>query len=88
MTSSQEDSRRIGVVSIIVTSRKEQARDINSILSDYGDIIIGRMGLPYPPKKINIISLMVHGSTDKIGAMTGKLGLIEGVMVKSALTKA
>ena len=84
----QEDLKRIGVVSLIVTSRKEQARDINDILSNYGDIIIGRMGLPYPPKKINIISLIVHGTNDRIGAMTGKLGLIEGVMVKSALTKA
>jgi putative iron-only hydrogenase system regulator len=88
MTDDIEENKRIGVVSIIVSSRKEQASSINSILSDYGDIIIGRMGLPYPPKKINIISLMVHGSTDKIGAMTGKLGLIQGVMVKSALTKA
>lgn len=83
-----DDSKRVGVVSIIVTSRKDQAQNINSVLSSYGDVIIGRMGLPYPPKKINIISLIVHGSTDEIGAMTGKLGLIEGVMVKSVLTKA
>lgn len=88
MIKNQEDDKRIGVVSVIVTSRREQARNINAILSDYGDIIIGRMGLPYPPKKISIISLMVHGSTDRIGAMTGKLGMIEGVMVKSALTNA
>jgi putative iron-only hydrogenase system regulator len=88
MTKNREDEKRVGVVSIIVTSRSEQARSINSILSDYGDIIIGRMGLPYPPKKISIIALMVHGSTDRIGAMTGKLGMIEGVMVKSALTNA
>lgn len=84
----EQGSNRIGVVSVIVTSRKEQAKDVNAVLTDYGDIIIGRMGLPYPPKKISIISLMVHGSTDRIGAMTGKLGMIEGVMVKSALTKA
>ena len=83
-----QDDKRIGAVSVIVTSRKEQAHDINDILSNYGDIIIGRMGLPYPSKKINIISLIVHGTTDRIGAMTGKLGLIDGVMVKSALTKA
>ena len=80
--------QRIGVVSIIVTSRKSQAAEVNDILTEYGDMIIGRMGLPYAPKKINIISLIIHGSTDEIGAMTGKLGLLPGVQVKSALTKA
>jgi putative iron-only hydrogenase system regulator len=83
-----QESKRIGVVSIIVTSRKNQARKVNDILVDHGDIIIGRMGLPYPPKGIYIISLIVNGSTDEIGALTGKLGLIQGVQVKSALTKA
>lgn len=82
------EEKRIGVVSIIVTSRKNQAGEVNEILSDYGDMIIGRMGLPYAPKNINIISLIIHGSTDEIGAMTGKLGLLPGVQVKSALTKA
>ncbi len=80
--------QRIGVVSIIVTSRKSQAAKVNDILTEYGDIIIGRMGLPYAPKKINIISLIIHGSTDEIGAMTGKLGSLHGIQVKSALTKA
>jgi putative iron-only hydrogenase system regulator len=80
--------KRIGVVSIIVTSRENQAAAVNDILSEYGDIIIGRMGLPFAPKKISIISLIIHGSTDEIGAMTGKLGLLSGVQVKSALTKA
>lgn len=80
--------QRIGVVSIIVTSRKSQAAEVNDILTEYGDMIIGRMGLPYAPKKINIISLIIHGSTDEIGAMTGKLGLLPGVQVKSAMTKA
>ncbi len=79
---------RVGVVSIIVTRREQQAAKVNSILTEHGGLIIGRMGLPYPPKKISIISLIVHGTTDEIGAMTGKLGLIEGVQVKSALTKA
>ncbi|MDQ5985580.1 MAG: hypothetical protein CSYNP_01293 [Syntrophus sp. SKADARSKE-3] len=81
-------SKRIGVVSIIITNRKDQAAKVNTIISDYGDMIIGRMGIPYEPKHIHIISLIVHGTTDDIGAMTGKLGLLEGVEVKSALTKA
>lgn len=80
--------KRIGVVSIIVTKRESQAAKVNDILGEYGNMIIARMGIPYAPKNINIISLIIHGSTDEIGAMTGKLGLLSGVQVKSALTKA
>ena len=79
---------RIGVVSIIVTNRTSQAAKVNEIVSDHGEMIIGRMGIPYPPKGVNIISLIIHGSTDEIGALTGKLGSLEGVQVKSVLTKA
>ena len=81
-------SKRIGVISIIITNRKEQAVKVNAIISDFGDMIIGRMGIPYEPKGIHIISLIVHGTTDDIGAMTGKLGNLEGVEVKASLTKA
>ncbi|OPY91288.1 MAG: hypothetical protein A4E73_02110 [Syntrophaceae bacterium PtaU1.Bin231] len=80
--------KRIGTVSIIITSRVRQAPVVNAILSEYGDIIIGRMGIPYPPKKVHVISLIVHGTTDEIGAMTGKLGGLKGIQVKSALTRA
>ncbi|MEI8173976.1 MAG: TM1266 family iron-only hydrogenase system putative regulator [Deltaproteobacteria bacterium] len=80
--------KRIGVVSIIITSRENQAARVNDIICEYGDMIIGRMGLPYAPQNIHIISLIIHGSTDEIGAMTGKLGLLSGVQVKSVLTKA
>jgi len=80
-------SKRIGTVSIIVTNRKDQAEKVNSILNSHGEIIIGRMGLPYAPKEISIISLIVHGSTDEIGALTGKLGALPGIEVKSALTR-
>jgi len=81
-------SKRIGTVSIIITDRTAQAARVNDLLTEYGGLIIGRMGLPYAPKNIHIISLIIHGSTDDIGALTGKLGALEGVEVKSALTKA
>jgi len=80
-------NRRIGTVSVIITRRSAQAALVNSILSEHGDIIIGRMGIPYYPAGLHIISLIVHGTTDEIGAMTGKLGSLEGVKVKSALQK-
>lgn len=81
-------SKRIGVVSIIVTNRKDQADRVNHIISEYGHMVIGRMGIPYQPKEISIIALIVNGTNDEIGAMTGKLGTLEGIEVKSALTKA
>lgn len=87
-TAESNASRRIGVVSIIVTDRSRQAPKINAILSEHGDAIIGRMGLPYPPKRIQVISLIVHGTTDELGALTGKLGSLNGVQVKSVLTKS
>ncbi len=84
----EKSSLRIGVISIIITDRMQQAGRVNQLLSEHGGMIIGRMGIPYPPKGIHLISLMVHGSTDEIGALTGKLGSLKGVQVKSALTKA
>jgi len=80
-------SRRIGTVSIFLTRRSSQANQVNSILSEYSDIIIGRMGLPYPSAGLHSLSHIVHGTTDGIGAVTGKLGSQEGVKVKSALQK-
>ena len=78
--------KRIGVVSILVEDRNSAA-ELNSVLSSYGEIIIGRMGLPVRDRGIYIISLIVEGTTDQIGAMTGKTGRLPGVQVKSVLTK-
>jgi putative iron-only hydrogenase system regulator len=80
-------SKRIGTITIIITNRTAQAAQVNAILGDYGDAIIGRMGLPYAPKALHIIALIVHASTDEIGALTGKLGALPGIQVKSVLTK-
>lgn len=77
--------RRIGVVGIVVEDRENAARKINGILSEYSEIIVGRMGIPYRERNISVISLIIDGSTDEIGAMTGKLGSLKGVKVKTAL---
>lgn len=78
--------RRIGVVAVIVQDRDRSARQVNDILSRYGHIIIGRMGIPYRERNISVIALSVDGTTDEIGALTGALGNVPGVLVKSALT--
>ena len=77
---------RIGVVGIVVEDRNI-AKRVNEILSEYSEIIVGRMGIPYRERQVSVISIIVDGSTDQIGAMTGKLGKLPGVSVKSALTK-
>jgi len=78
---------RLGFVGIVVEDREQTGR-INQILSDFGEIIRGRIGVPDKETGIGVIGLIVEGSNDRVGAMTGKLGNIKGVQVKSALTAA
>lgn len=80
------EETRIGVIGIVVESLGETLK-INEVLHEHADIIVGRMGLPYKQKGISVISLIVDGSTDAIGSLTGQLGNIPGVNVKSALSK-
>jgi len=79
--------RRLGVVGIVIENRERQAPKVNEILTSYGDIIVGRLGLPYRERGVSVIALIVDGSNDRIGALTGKLGMIEGVKVRYALSK-
>lgn len=81
------DNRAVGVIAIIVKNRSESALQVNEALAPYGDMVIGRMGLPYHERNLNIITLIVDASTDRIGALTGKLGMIPDVTVKSTLAK-
>lgn len=74
---------RVAVMGIIVENR-ESTEELNAILHDYGDYIIGRMGIPYKPKDIHIISIAIDAPQDVISALAGKLGNIEGVSVKTA----
>jgi putative iron-only hydrogenase system regulator len=77
---------RYGFVGIIVTERGRHGARLNQILSTYADCILGRQGLPnLEDGAISIITLIVHASTDRLSAMTGKLGALPGVSVKSAL---
>jgi len=79
---------RVGVVGIVVTDREKQAERVNEILGEFGELIVGRMGIPYRERNISVIALIVDGSTDELGALTGRLGSIPGVKVKSALVSS
>jgi putative iron-only hydrogenase system regulator len=79
--------QRLGFLGIIVEDRKKSADAVNHILTDYGDQIIARMGIPHREKDRSIITLIIDMTTDQLGALTGKLGSVEGITVKSALSK-
>lgn len=74
---------RVAVMSIIV-EKVEGAEKLNSVLHDYGEYILGRMGIPYRKRGINIISLAVDAPEDVINTLAGKVGRIDGVTVKTA----
>ena len=74
---------RVAVMSIIVENG-EGVAELNAILHDYGDYIIGRMGIPYRQRGINIISVAIDAPQDTIAALSGKIGKLKGVSVKTA----
>jgi putative iron-only hydrogenase system regulator len=78
--------KRIGTISIIIY-RREIAQQVNEIISQYSDFILARQGLPLPDKGLNIITLIIETSSDKINALTGKIGRLKDVEVKSILSK-
>ncbi len=80
-------AKRVGFIGIILEDREKQISSVNNILSQFADLIVGRIGLPYKEKKCFVITLVVDATTDELGAITGKLGKIEGILVKSALSK-
>jgi putative iron-only hydrogenase system regulator len=78
---------RLGFVGIIVEDRKKSGPKVNDVLSGFGDIIVARMGIPHVAKGCSVITLIVDATTDQVGDMTGKLGGLDGVSVKSAMSK-
>ncbi|WXR61648.1 TM1266 family iron-only hydrogenase system putative regulator [Peptostreptococcaceae bacterium AGR-M142] len=77
---------RIGVIGIVIENL-DAVQNVNYILHEHSDIIVGRMGIPYKEKKVSVISLIVDGQVNDINSMTGKLGKLKNVSVKAALTK-
>ena len=77
---------KLGVIGIIIERNKEVVGRVQSLLSDNAALILGRMGVPDHERGINVISVIVRGTNEQISALTGKLGRIENVKVKSAVT--
>lgn len=74
---------RVAIIGIIVEDY-DSVDILNAILHDYGKYIIGRMGIPYRERDINIISIAIDAPQDVISALSGKIGKIDGVSTKTA----
>ena len=82
-----ENLKRLGFVGIIIDDREKCAGVVNEVLSRYSEIILARTGLPNAKGNTSIITLVIDATTDELGVLTGKLGNIHGVTVKSGLAK-
>ncbi len=78
--------KRIGTITILIKG-KVSVPVVNALLSEYSNIILARQGLPLHNRNIHVISLVVEGTTEVISALTGKIGRLKDVEVKSILTK-
>lgn len=82
-----EQETRVAVIGVIVEN-EDSVDELNRLLHDYKNHIIGRMGVPYHKKGINIISLAVDAPQDVISALSGKIGRLAGVSAKTAYSAA
>ena len=76
--------KRIGTITLLLSDR-ERSGEINAIISDFADIILCRQGLPFHDRQTAVISFIVEGSPDRINALTGRVGRLQGVTSKAVL---
>lgn len=76
--------KKIGTISVLIINR-EVVEDVNNLLSSFSDIIIARQGIPLREDNLFVISLVVKSQSDTINALTGKLGRLKGLKVRSIL---
>ncbi len=80
------EEKRIAVAAIVIDEQLA-AVEVNNVLHENTDIIIGRMGIPYRERGISLISVALDATPDRISSLTGRLGQISGVSVKAAISK-
>ena len=79
---------RIAVVAIIVKAGSDTVAQLNTLLSEYSQYFVGRMGIPYRAKGVNIISVVLDAPQDEISTLSGKIGQLPGITVKTAYAPA
>ena len=77
---------RIALIGIVVENR-DSAQKMNEVLHEYGEFIIGRMGIPYAKRNVSVVSVVVDAPNDTISALSGKLGMIPHVTSKTVYSK-
>lgn len=78
---------RLAVISVIVEDRA-QSQSVNAFLSEFGEYVIGRMGIPYKEKGVSVICVAVDAPAEIINKLTGKLGMLNGVTAKTLMHKS
>ena len=78
---------RVAVISIIVEDRSSSAQ-INALLSEYADYIVGRMGVPYKAKHISVMCVIADAPAEVLNTLTGKIGQLHGVSAKTLMSKS
>ncbi len=86
MSESEKKETRLAVIAIVVEN-PDSVGELNELLHQYSAYIIGRMGIPYPAKGVSLISVALDAPGDAISALTGKLGRLQGLSVKTAYSK-
>ena len=73
---------RVALIGIVVEN-PDSVEKLNNILHQFGSYIIGRMGIPYPKKNVSVISIAIDAPMNIISALSGKLGMLDGVSTKT-----
>ena len=82
----ETSGKRLAIIAIVVEN-PDVVADLNALLHEYSACIIGRMGIPCPSRNVSLISIAVDAPSDLISAMTGKIGRLSGLTVKTAYSK-
>ena len=80
------EERRIAILSVLVENR-EKTKKLNAYLSEYGEYIVGRMGIPYREKHVSVLSVVLDAPVSVTNALTGKIGKLSGISAKTLFSK-
>ncbi|HEY5575769.1 MAG TPA: TM1266 family iron-only hydrogenase system putative regulator [Clostridiaceae bacterium] len=80
-------SKRVAVLGIVLENAEESQAEFNAVVADFKGIVKGRMGIPFDNEGISVISIILCGTLDEINSLTGKIGNLKGVTVKTSLSK-
>lgn len=82
-----ESENRVAIIAMIIEN-EESIAEINSLLHTYAQYIIGRMGIPYRERRINVINVVLDAPADAVSSLAGKLGRLKGVTAKAVYSKS